>query len=153
MSQWLHFLLCNLWDIFAPGPRKMGAHVDLPSIMRYLDGWLRFSRYILLCITKLVWCRIAVAVNLPMGVDARSCMNVFGTSDSKFCRRQSLCDEWRCTSHCPHQLVGLLVCSPQSSQHCGNSQCTIYRSNSMGSNNSTRHTLRLTCPRQLVGFI
>ena len=28
------------------------------------------------------WCRIVVAVNSPMRVDAWSCMNVFGTSDA-----------------------------------------------------------------------
>ena len=47
------------------------------------------------------WCRIVVAVNSPMRVDARSCMNVFGTSDSKYYRRQSLWDERRRVLHCP----------------------------------------------------
>ena len=94
----LHFLFRNLLDIFAPWPRKMGTQVDLPSFTRYVDGWLRFSRYILLCIT---YTAIVVAVNSPMRVVARSCMNVFGTSDSKHCRQQSLWYEWRRVSHCP----------------------------------------------------
>ena len=47
------------------------------------------------------WCRIVVAVSSPMRVDARSCMNVFGTRDSKYYRRQSLWDEWRRVSHFP----------------------------------------------------
>ena len=36
--QGLHFLLCNLLDIFAPLPRKMGAQLNLPSFTRYVDG-------------------------------------------------------------------------------------------------------------------
>ena len=45
------FPLCNLLDIFAPWPRKMGAEVDLTSFTRYVDGWLR-----LLCI-RYIWPR------------------------------------------------------------------------------------------------
>ena len=47
------------------------------------------------------WCRNIIAVNWPMRVDAQSCMNVFGTSDSKYYRRQSLWDECRRVSLCP----------------------------------------------------
>ena len=47
------------------------------------------------------WCRIVDAVNSPMRVNAQLCTNVFGTSDSKYYRRQSLWDEWRHVLHCP----------------------------------------------------
>ena len=65
-----------------------------------LMALLRFSRYTSMHYIN-GWCRIVVAVNSPMRFDARSCMNVFGTSDSKYYRRQSLWDEWRRVSHCP----------------------------------------------------
>ena len=100
VTQRLYFLLCTLMDSFAPSPWKMGAHADLPSYTRYVDGWLRFSNYTSMLYIN-GWCRIVVAVNLPMRVDARSCMNVFGTSDSKYYRWQSLWDEWRRVSHWP----------------------------------------------------
>ena len=47
------------------------------------------------------WCRAVVAVNSPMQVDSRSCIDVFGTSDSKHYIWQLLCDEWHRVSHCP----------------------------------------------------
>ena len=69
--------------------QKMGAQVDLPSSARYVEGSLRFSRYTSMHYI-IGWCRVVVAVNSPMRVDARSCMSVFGTSDSK-CYRRSRC--------------------------------------------------------------
>ena len=57
--------------------------MDLPSSTRYVEGSLRFSRYTSMHYI-IGWCRVVVAVNSPMRVDARSCMNVFGTSDSKY---------------------------------------------------------------------
>ena len=44
-------------------------------------------------------CRIVVAVNSSMRVDARSCINVFRTCDSKYYRWDS--HFWWVTSHCP----------------------------------------------------
>ena len=81
--------------MFAPWPRKMGAHVDIPLFTRYVDGWLRFLRYT--CTS--MHCKMAGVVCCR--VDARSCMNVFGTSDSKYYLRQSLWDDWRRVSRCP----------------------------------------------------
>ena len=98
--QGFHFLLCNLLDIFAPCSRKVGGQVDLPSSTQYVDDWLRFSRYTSMQYTN-GWCRIIVAVNSPLWADALPCMNIFWTSDSKYCRQQSLWDEWCCISHCP----------------------------------------------------
>ena len=63
----------------------MGPQLDLPSSARYVGGSLRFSRYPSMHYI-IGWCRVVVAVNSPMRVDARSCMNVFGTSDSKYYR-------------------------------------------------------------------
>ena len=77
----LHFLFCKLHDMCAPWP-QMGAQVDLPSSTRYVEGSLRFSR----CTSMhyiIDWCRVVVAVSSPMWIDARSCMNVFGTRDCK----------------------------------------------------------------------
>ena len=68
-------------------PKKMGAHVDLPSSTRYVGGWFRFSRYTSMYYIN-GWCCIVVAVNSPMRVAARSCMNVFVTSDSNYYRPQ-----------------------------------------------------------------
>ena len=48
-----------------------------------------------------VWCRIVVAVDSLMRVEALSCMNVFGTSYINYYRLQSLWDEWRRFLHCP----------------------------------------------------
>ena len=62
---------------------KTGDQVDLPSSARYVDNSLRFSRYASMRYIN-GWCRIVVAVNSSMRVDAWSCMNVFGTSDSKY---------------------------------------------------------------------
>ena len=105
-SQWLHFRLCKLPDIF--DACLLGAQVDLPSSTRYVHGCLRFPRYTSVNYIS-GWCRIVVAVNSPMRVDVRSCTNVFGTSYSNYYRRQSLWDAWCPVSHCPHQLVGFLV--------------------------------------------
>ena len=78
----------------------MEAHVELPSSTRYVDGWLGFPRYTSMHYLN-GWCRIVAAVNSPMRVDAQSCRSVFGTSDSKYYRRQSLWVEWRRVWHCP----------------------------------------------------
>ena len=108
--QAVHFLVCNILDTFAPWPRKIVDQVDLPSSTRYVDGWLRYSRYTRTSMHYINdWRRTIVAVNSPMRVDARSHMNVFGTSHSKYYRRQSLWDEWRRFSHCPP--IGALSCS------------------------------------------
>ena len=65
----------------------MRAQVDLPSSTHYVEGSLRFSRS-----TSMHYiidlCRVVVVVNSAMRVDARSCMNVFGTRDSKYYRRR-----------------------------------------------------------------
>ena len=100
MIQILHFIFCNQSDIFALWPRRMGAHVDLPSSARYVDGWLWFPCYTSILFIHKWLVRIVVAVNSPMRVDARSCMNFFGTSDCKYYRRQLQWDEWRRVSHC-----------------------------------------------------
>ena len=64
----------------------MGAQVDLPSSTHYEEGSLRFSHYT--SIHYIIdWRRVVVVVNSPMWVDALSCMNVFGTSESKYYRR------------------------------------------------------------------
>ena len=77
-----------------------GAQVELLSSTRYVDGWLRFPRCT--CMHYINdWCRIVVSVNSPMQINVWSYMYVFGTSDSKYYRRQSLWDKWRCISHCP----------------------------------------------------
>ena len=85
-------------DLVAPWPRKLGAKMDLPSSTGYVDGWCNF----LVIGTSMHyingWCRIIVAINSPMRVDARSCINIFGTSDSKYYRATS------CFA-LPHQLV------------------------------------------------
>ena len=60
--------------------------MDLPSSTHYAKGSLRFSRYTSMHYT-IGWCRVVFAINSPMRVDARSCMNVFGASDNKYCRR------------------------------------------------------------------
>ena len=55
---------------------RMEAQVDLPSSTRYVNGWSRFPR----CTSVHYingWCGFVAAVNSPMRVDARSCMNVF----------------------------------------------------------------------------
>ena len=68
------------------GQKKMRARVDLPSSTRYVEGSLGFSRY-----TSMHYIigqrHVGVAVNSPMRFNARSCMNVFATSNSKYYRR------------------------------------------------------------------
>ena len=83
---------------------KVGAQVDLPPSTHYVEGLLRFSRYTSLYYVN-GWCPVVVAVNSPMRVDARSCLNVFGTSDSKYYRTVAV---GRVTSRfaLPHQVVG-----------------------------------------------
>ena len=60
--------------------------MDLPSSTRYAEGSVRFPRHISMHYI-IGWCRVVVAVNSPIQVDAWSCMNVFGTSDSKYYKR------------------------------------------------------------------
>ena len=92
----------------------MGAQVDLPSCTRHVVDWLGLlSRYTSLHYIN-AWCRIVVAVNSPMGVNARWCTKVFAKSDSKHYIRQSLCDEWRCVSHRPTNWWALLCLLCQS---------------------------------------
>ena len=89
----------------------MGDQMDLPSHMRYVEGSLRVSRYRPTSVHYINdWCRIVVAVNSSMRDDARLCLNVFWTSDSKHYRRQSLWDEWHRVSHCPTNWWALLFC-------------------------------------------
>ena len=52
---------------------------------------------------------VAGVVLLSRLVDTEYCRNVFEASASKHYIRQSLWDELRRVSHCPHQLVSLLV--------------------------------------------
>ena len=95
----------------------MGAQLNLPSSTCYVEGSLRFSRYT--CMQYIIgWCRVVVAVNSPMRVDARSCMNVFGTSDSKH-YRCSRCGMSGVAFRPAHQLVGFLVISGTADQDVG----------------------------------
>ena len=90
--QVLHFLFCNLLRRFCSLPTEWGSSGS--AVVYALRRWLSaiFSLYFfsMHCING--WCRSIVAVNSPMRVDARSYMNVFGTSDSNYHRRQSLWD-------------------------------------------------------------
>ena len=71
------FPLVYLLDILHLDPENE-AQVDLrsSSLIAIL------SSYFHALINDL--CRIVVAVHSPMRVDARSCINIFGTSDSKY---------------------------------------------------------------------
>ena len=79
----VHFLLCNLLDIFAPWPQNGGSS---GSTLVYVEGSLQFSHYTYMHYV-IGWCHVVVAVNSPMLVNAWSCMNVFGTSNNKYYRR------------------------------------------------------------------
>ena len=74
----------------------MGTWVDLPSSTRYVDGWWRFFR-ILWLVSYCCRGQLVHASRCTVMYE----MNVFGISDSKYIRRQTLWDEWRCVSHCP----------------------------------------------------
>ena len=78
-------------------PKNVGSCVDLPSPTRYVDDWLRFPRNTFMHYVNGM-CRIVVAVNSPMRFDALSCMNIFGTGDSKCYIRHSLWNERRRTA-------------------------------------------------------
>ena len=85
---------CNLLDICAPSPRKWGSSgfTVVYASMRYMN-----SR-----------CRIVVAVNSLMRVDARSCMNVLGQAIA------SIIDDSRCgmsdVAFCIPPPIGGLSC-------------------------------------------
>ena len=84
-----------------------GAQVDLPSSTHYIDDWLWFSPYTSMHYLN-GWCHIVVVVNSHARVNARSCMNVFRTSDSMYYGQRSTVG---CVTSCfsmPHQLVGFL---------------------------------------------
>ena len=100
----LHFLLRNVLGMLAPWPRKWGSIGPAIVYALHLESIAIFSLY-LHYING--WCRIVVAIDSPMRVDARSFMNVFGTN-SMFYRQQSL---WDVTSRfaLPHHLGGVLV--------------------------------------------
>ena len=79
--------------------------MNLPSSTHYVEGSLRFSVYT--SVHYIIgWCRFVVTVNSPMRVDARSCMNIFGTSDSKYYRR-SRCGMSDITFHTATPIGGL----------------------------------------------
>ena len=72
--QWLHFPLYNLFRHFCSLNPKIG--------FKWAYRRLRVTQ--MADIDFLGWCRIVVAVSSHMRVDARSCVNVFGISESKY---------------------------------------------------------------------
>ena len=98
MIQELNFLLRKLFRHFLT-PKNWGS--SEPTVVYALCRWPTAIFSLYFCALHYGWCHIVVAVNSSMLVNAQSCMNVFRTSESKYCRRQSLWDEWRRVSHCP----------------------------------------------------
>ena len=98
--QGLHFPLCNLLEIFSLGPRKMGAHVDLPSSTRYVDGWLRFPWYNFMHYIN-SWCRIVVVVNSPIACEStHGHAWTFSVQVIASIKDDCRCGMWRRVLHC-----------------------------------------------------
>ena len=86
--QVLHFLFCNSFDVFAPWPRNV-AHMDLQSSLLFANGYFHITG--------------AFKSHIRVRPYARTwtCINVFGTSDSKHYIRRSFWHECRHVLHCP----------------------------------------------------
>ena len=71
----LHFLLCNLLDIFAPWPRKWGSSgpcvvYTLPNVMHFANGWFWFSRKLLTIVASKLKNALPPSLYIFAGKDA-----------------------------------------------------------------------------------